>query len=84
MSSVSKSKPERESRTFAIYPDYWKEKWGEKPLLGLVVAENAFHACRRAFDKGFVRKNFTFEPQAVEVSKSQASDLKKSRYRRYR
>lgn len=75
---------ERESRSFAIYPDYWKESWGEKPLLGLVVAENEFHACRRAYDKGFLRVNFTFRPEAVEVTRSQASDLKKTRYRRYR
>lgn len=84
MSKDNKGKYEGESRTFAIYPDYWKDSWGEKPLLGLVVAENEFHACRRAYDKGYLTKNFTFEPEAREVSRSQASDLKKARYRRYR
>lgn len=81
---MSTEKQERESRSFAIYPDYWKDSWGEKPLLGLVVAESEFHACRRAYDKGFLRVNFTFQPEAVEISKSQVTDLKKTRYRRSR
>lgn len=87
MSNESNPKPdkhERESRLFAIYPDYWKEKWGEKPCLGILVAENEFHACRRAYDTGRVRVNFTFGPSAVEISKAQANNLKKPKYRRSR
>lgn len=84
MSNVPKAAPERDSRFFAIYPDYWKDSWGKKPVLGTLVAENKFHAERRAYDTGFVRMNFTFGPEAVEVTKSQADQLKKSRHRRYR
>lgn len=84
MSNENKAKPERNSRFFAIYPDYWKDKWGKKPCLGTLVAENEFHACRRAYDTGFVRVNLTFGPEAVEVTKAQADYLQKSRYRRYR
>lgn len=80
----SKPKTERESRYFAIYPDYWKDKWGKKPLLGTLMAENEFHACRRAYDTGAVRLNLTFGPEAVEVTKAQADNLHKYRHRRYR
>lgn len=77
----------RESRYFAIYPDYWKETWGEKPLLGVVVAENDFHAQRRAYDRNFLRVNFTFGPEAVEITEKQAESMREAlhkRYRRYR
>ena len=80
---MSKEVKEKEqSRSFAIYPDYWKESWGDKPLLGVVVAENEFHACRRAYDTGIMRVNFTISPEAVEISSSQAQSMRKSKYRR--
>lgn len=53
---------------FAIYPDYWKEKWGEPPLLGHVYADNAFNAIRRAsVNDDIYRTNITFNPIAVKA-----------------
>ncbi len=54
-------------RFFYIYPDYWKDTWGEKPCLGIVTAESEFHAERRAYDKGLLRLNLTIAPKAVEA-----------------
>lgn len=52
---------------FAIYPDYWKESWGKKPLLGFVWADDEFYAEREAYNRGLLTVNFTFRPQAVRV-----------------
>lgn len=57
----SRSKP----LFFYIFPDYWKESWGEKPCLGIVAAENEFHAERRAYDREILRLNLTIGPKAV-------------------
>ena len=35
-----------------VYPEAWKESWGNKPLLGYVRADSEFNACYSAFDKG--------------------------------
>lgn len=55
-------------KLFAIYPDYWKEGWGEKPMLGYVRAYDTFYAVRKAYDLGLIRTNFTFGATAVEVA----------------
>jgi|HigsolmetaAR204D_1030405.scaffolds.fasta_scaffold10916_4 hypothetical protein len=52
---------------FAIYPDYWKESWGEKPLLGYVWADDEFYAEREAYNRGLLTVNFTFRPKAVKL-----------------
>lgn len=61
-----------------IYPDYWKKSWGEPPFLGTVYADDEFEAIRRAYERGFVRVNFTFQPKPVLATESN-----KPRYRRY-
>lgn len=52
---------------WAIYPSYWKKEWGEEPLLGRVRADSEFDAIRAAYDKGFLKVNFTFEPRAIKI-----------------
>lgn len=52
---------------YAIYPDYWKKEWGQKPLLGYVWADDEFYAVREAYSKGLLTVNFTFQPEAVKV-----------------
>ena len=54
-------------RLYAIYTDYWPEKWGEAPLLGHVRAYEPFYAVRKAYDHNLVRVNFTFGVKAIEV-----------------
>lgn len=49
-----------------VYPDYWKESWGPKPLLGTVRADSAFHARYAAYDKRLLTYNFTFGPEVVK------------------
>lgn len=46
---------------FLIYPDSgWKKEWGQKPLLGIVFANDEFYAVREAYTEGIVPLNFTF------------------------
>lgn len=47
---------------YFIYPDdSWNvKKWGKKPLLGAVYADEPFYAVREAYTKGLVPVNFTF------------------------
>jgi hypothetical protein len=52
---------------YAIYPDYWKESWGPKPLLGHVTADDEFYAEREAYSKNLLPVNFTFGPKAVKL-----------------
>lgn len=52
---------------FAIYPDYWKDTWGQKPLLGYVWADDEFYAVREAYSKNLLTMNYTFGPRAVKV-----------------
>lgn len=86
---VRKTTRERQNRRkpelkkFAIYPDYWPKKYGEIPLLGFVLAENVFHAERKAYDKGLLRKNITFNPKArlateKDIYNTRASKRKKN------
>jgi len=51
---------------WAIYPDYWPEKWGRQPLFGYVSADDRFIAERVAYDVGLVYRNDTFKPKAVK------------------
>lgn len=52
---------------WAIYPDYWKDKWGPKPVLGTVYADDEFIAEREAYNKGLLTVNFTFKPEPVKI-----------------
>jgi hypothetical protein len=46
---------------YFIYPDdNWKPKWGKKPLLGTVYADEPFYAVREAYTKGLAPVNYTF------------------------
>ncbi len=47
---------------FFIYPDdSWDvKKWGKKPFLGMVYADEPFFAVREAYTKGLVPVNYTF------------------------
>lgn len=46
---------------FYIYPDdNWNLKWGKKPFLGTIYADEPFFAVREAYTKGLVPLNFTF------------------------
>ena len=49
------------AQRYYIYPDgNWNPKWGKKPLLGSVFADEPFYAIREAYTKGLVPVNFTF------------------------
>lgn len=50
------------STKFYVYPDAgWNEKkWGRKPFLGVVWADDEFYAVREAHSKGLVPLNSTF------------------------
>jgi len=50
------------STKFFIYPDSgWNEKkWGRKPFLGIVWADEEFYAVREAYSKGLIPVNQTF------------------------
>lgn len=67
-SSENKSKPD--NKLYAVYPDYWKKSWGDKPLLGYVKATDPFYAKRKAYDAKLLTQNFTFEPEVVEVKRN--------------
>lgn len=54
---------------YEVYPSYWKDSWGEKPLLGYVRADSEFHAVYAAYDKGLLPLNFTFEPEVKKATK---------------
>lgn len=51
--------------SYAIYPDYWKQSWGPRPLLGYVKADSAFNAKYAAYDAGLLIVNGTFGPEPV-------------------
>lgn len=77
----NKSNPDM--KLYAVYPDYWKDKWGEKPLLGYVRAFDPFYAKRKAYDLNLLPKNITFEAEVVEVS-SQNPDTRKKYFKSYK
>ena len=58
---------------WAIYPDYWKQKWGAVPLLGYVYADDEFYAVREAYNQGLLTVNFTIQPKAVKVVQDQTT-----------
>lgn len=52
---------------YFIYPDSgWDNKWGKKPLLGTVYADEPFYAVREAYTKGLATVNATFGLIAVK------------------
>lgn len=53
---------------WAIYPDYWKESWGKRPMLGTVWADDEFYAEREAYNRGLLTVNYTFRPKAVKLN----------------
>jgi len=57
----------RGSTLFFIYPDdNWRDrKWGPRPLLGMVWADDEFYATREAYTKGLLQVNATFGAIAV-------------------
>ena len=61
--------PYGDAEKFAIYPDNgWDtKKWGPKPLLGFVKADDEFWAKYAAYDKRIARPNATFGYVAVKV-----------------
>jgi hypothetical protein len=70
MERNTNSRTPRTQRKFkwAIYPDYWKNSWGEKPLLGTVFADDEQHAIRKAYDHNLLPHNFTFGPSPVKIT----------------
>jgi hypothetical protein len=52
---------------YAIYPDFWKDSWGPKPLLGHVWADDEFYAIREAYSKNLLTMNYTFGPKPVKL-----------------
>jgi hypothetical protein len=50
---------------YAIYPDYWKQSWGQRPILGYVRADSVFHAKYAAYDASLLIVNATFGPEPV-------------------
>jgi hypothetical protein len=61
-----------------VYPDYWKDSWGPKPLLGTVRADEPFYAKREAYDTGLLQQNATFGPQVFKVSYERVQEMKAS------
>jgi hypothetical protein len=56
---------------WAVYPDYWKDTWGQKPVLGYVRADSEFHAVYAAYDKGLSHpNNCTFGLEVVQQDPS--------------
>jgi hypothetical protein len=52
---------------WAIYPDWWPKRWGQKPLLGYVYADDEFYAEREAYNRGILTVNVTFKPEPVKL-----------------
>lgn len=44
-------------KLWAVYPDYWKASWGDKPMLGMVRADTEFDAVYAAYDRGLSHPN---------------------------
>lgn len=65
---------------WAVYPDYWKEKWGRKPLLGYVFADDEFYAEREAYSRGLLHVNFTIRPEVVNVGVAKVLPPRTGRY----
>lgn len=53
-------------KKYLVVPDYWKPSWGNRPVLGIVYADDVFDGERRAYDNGLLRMNFTFKPKLIE------------------
>ncbi len=70
-SEQNNHKPKRpDDKLYAVYPDYWKKEWKDKPLLGYVKATDPFYAKRKAYDAKLLPVNFTFGPEVVEVKRN--------------
>lgn len=59
---------------WAVYPDYWKPGWGDKPLLGHVYADSEFYAKREAYNRGLLTQNYTIEPDVVKIGVAYRKD----------
>lgn len=74
MKPFSEKRPKRPDRPddklYAVYPDYWKKGWGERPLLGYVKATDPFYAKRKAYDAKLLPVNITIQPDVVEVRRN--------------
>lgn len=75
MENIDKPEVPRRPRSFygpgkykwAIYPDYWPKRWGQKPMIGYVFADDEFYAKREAYNRGLLTVNATFEPEPVKI-----------------
>lgn len=59
-----------EKEKYLVVPDFWKPSWGERPLLGIVYAEDLFEGERKAYEKELLPMNITFGPKLIK-SKNQ-------------
>lgn len=55
-----------EKEKYLVFPDFWKPAWGDRPLLGIVYAEDLFEGERKAYEKGLLPMNITFGPKLVK------------------
>lgn len=62
----SNNKTRGYKNSYAVFPDYWKESWGQPPLLGFVRADSEFHAKYAAYDKKLLIPNATFGPKVIK------------------
>lgn len=66
---------------WAVYPDYWKKSWGDKPFLGTVRADSEFDAILAAYDYKLVHYSFSFGPE-VKVIEPKAKGEKREKKER--
>lgn len=53
---------------WAVYPDYWPQKWGQRPTLGHVRADSKEDAVYAAYDRGLSHpSNCTFGLELVKL-----------------
>jgi hypothetical protein len=64
---------------YAIYPDFWADTWGDKPMLGVVYADCEFYAEREAYTRGILPLNWSIRPVAVCVGVAKPREPKEKR-----
>lgn len=53
---------------YAVYPDYWPQRWGQTPVLGHVRADSEEDAVYAAYDRGLSHpSNCTFGLKIVKM-----------------
>lgn len=53
-------------KLWSVWPDYWSDKWGQKPCLGHVRADTEYDAVYAAYDRGLSHpSNCTFGLQIL-------------------